>query len=354
MFLALGPAHPLWPGPQQLVLRLAGELIVDVEYRDASDEEGLGQQVSRGDAARALATLQRVVPQHAVAHGLALCQALEQAADVVAPPRAAYLRSALAELERLHAHTRVVAQLLSIMGLARRQAALSQIASQARDVLHAVAGERPTELLAPGGLRNEPRDARQQVAGQQLPLIEQTLYAFIDRLIDDRLLLRRCVDVGVLSKTAAEQFGVRGPLARASGIARDVRVDHPYAAYDRLTPTALTQQGGDVYARIVLLLLEAFESVKLARRALEALPDGPFAAPLPGAAQQARGESRVEAPLGQLRYVVVVEGERLQSVQIDAPRPLDRLLARTLLDRALVDNGLLIAASVAPVVGIAP
>ncbi|MFN8569048.1 MAG: hypothetical protein U0Z44_16370 [Kouleothrix sp.] len=78
----------------------------------------------------------------------------------------------------------------------------------------------------------------------------------------------------MLPRAAAEQFGVRGPLARASGVARDARADQPYADYARLEFKPITQEGGDVYARLILLLLEAYESVKLVEQALANLPAG--------------------------------------------------------------------------------
>jgi Ni,Fe-hydrogenase III large subunit len=144
-----------------------------------------------------------------------------------------------------------------------------------------------------------------------------------DRLIDHRPLLARTVEIGMLPRAAAEQFGVRGPLARASGVARDARADQPYADYARLEFKPITQEGGDVYARLILLLLEAYESVKLVEQALANLPAGEWRGGLPD--DLAAGEV---------------------SAAIDAPRQLDRLLARTLLSNALIDNVVAIIASV--------
>jgi Ni,Fe-hydrogenase III large subunit len=194
----------------------------------------------------------------------------------------------------------------------------------------------------------------------QLPLvlINRTWMALDDRTIPILLvldlanwlfvLLARTIEVGGLPRAAAEQFGVRGPLARASGIARDARSDHPYAGYSRLAFKPITQDGGDVYARLMLLLLEAYESVKLIEQALKELAEGQSHGELPEELPVGQGASAVEGPHGLIRYVVESDGRRLTRVRIDTPRQLDRLLARTLLSDALIDNAVAIIASTDP------
>lgn len=350
ILIVLGPSHPQWPGPQQLMLRITGEVVGEVDYR-FEEADDLAQKLGRGDAEQALHALRGHLPRAGVAHALALCLAVEQIAGVVAPPRAAFLRCVAAELERLIDHVDVVALLMEIMGLERRRRELSGLSDAARAALAELAGPEPAALPAPGGLRSNLTEGRRERVQAQLADVEQGLYRFIDRIIENQLLLQRSVGIGLLSRAAAEQFGVRGPVARASGIPRDVRLDQPYAGYADLQPRLITQDGGDVYARLILLLLEAFESAKVAGRGLAELPDGEWVFQLPPELPRGQGVVQVEAPAGALRYQVEGHGARLQHVQIDAPRQLDRLLARTLLDRALVDNSLLIVASVAPFVG---
>jgi ech hydrogenase subunit E len=138
---------------------------------------------------------------------------------------------------------------------------------------------------------------------------------------------------------------VRGPLARASGIGRDLRVDQPYGWYASLPIRVITQEGGDVYARLVVLLLEAYESLKLAEQILRDLPSGACIGGIPAEFGPGSGSSGVEGPLGPIRYQLEGGGSRLTGVVVETPRLLDRLLVRTLLAGALVDNVAAIIAS---------
>jgi len=344
--LALSPAAPAWRAGQRLLLQVDGETVADVDYRPAGDQ--LRPVVAPIDPLPAIYAAGRRCDSCGFAHALALCQTIEQLAGLAPPPRAAVLRLAAAELERAAAHLDALAALLDALGLAAGAARLAEVAGEARAALTGLAGPAPAELLLPGGLAHNLAEATHADLRQQVARLSRRLFQLADRTIDQRPLLARTVEVGALSRDAALQFGLRGPIARAAGLSADVRVDAPYAAYAELAPAVITQEGGDAYARLVVLLLEALESVKLVERALRDLPEGAWegvAAP-----QLARGEARaeVEAPRGGLIYQVGSDGRRLTAVlAVPAPQ-LDRLLARALIGRARLDDAALIALSTAP------
>jgi Ni,Fe-hydrogenase III large subunit len=344
--LALGPFHPAWRGPQRFVLRLSGERIADIEYYDDFNERGCAERLPRLDLPQALQLVTRVCGACSFAHSLAFCQALEQLCDIAVSERAMLLRCAAAELERLGSHLQAAATVFRALGMDPRADTLDSLCQQAREGLHLMGGARVIpDICLPGGLRRDlPARAREDLL-VMLPKLNRALYRFIDRTIDHRALLARTIEVGALPRSAAEQFGVRGPLARASGIARDTRADHPYAGYARLDFRPIIQEGGDVYARLLLLLLEAYESVKLAEQALEQLPEGLAQGALPEDLPAGQGSGVAEGPRGMIRYVIESDGRRITSARIDAPRQIDRLLARTLLSGALIDNAVAIVAS---------
>jgi Ni,Fe-hydrogenase III large subunit len=163
-----------------------------------------------------------------------------------------------------------------------------------------------------------------------------------------RPLLARTVDVGVISQSAAAQFGLAGPLARAAGLGADLRRDAPYAAYGELQPDVAPQEGGDVYARLLVLLLESLESLKLVERAARELPEGPWRGELPEALPAGAATAAVEAPRGPLRYSVESDGRRIVAVTAQVAPQLDRLLARTALAQAALDDAALIIVSTDP------
>jgi ech hydrogenase subunit E len=344
--LALGPFHPLWRGPQRFDLKLNGERIADVEYQDGFNERGCAERLPRLDLPQALHLVTRICGTCSFAHSLAFCQALEQLCEIAVNERAAALRCVAAELERIASHLAAAAMILRALGMDGYAIELDGPRELALQSLQSISGARVVpDLCGTGGLRRDISTAEREALLVASPKLNRALYRLADRLIDHRMLLARTIEVGALPKAAAEQFGVHGPLARASGIARDARADHPYAGYPHLAFEPITQEGGDVYARLILLLLEAYESVKLIEQALKDLPEGSARGELPEELAAGQASSAVEGPRGLIRYTLESDGRRLTRARIDTPRQLDRLLVRTLLAGALVDNAVAILAS---------
>jgi ech hydrogenase subunit E len=169
----------------------------------------------------------------------------------------------------------------------------------------------------------------------------------IDRLIRQRAFTRRVVGVGALHQEAAENLGLAGPAGRASGIQRDLRVDAPYAAYAEVKVAQVTQTGGDTYARIMLLLLEAYDSMRSVQDLLEHLPEDEAVGYLLHELPAGRAVVAVEAPAGPLRYTLHSDGTRLSTIAIDAIGAPSRLVWRALLAGQLVEDAAIIVASVA-------
>jgi NADH-quinone oxidoreductase subunit D len=98
----------------------------------------------------------------------------------------------------------------------------------------------------------------------------------IDGLLTrNRIFVDRTKGIGVLSKADAISFGATGPIARASGVVRDLRKDEPYLAYPDLEFNVICAQGGDCYARFLVRMREMRESIKIIEQALDNLPGGP-------------------------------------------------------------------------------
>ncbi len=337
--LALGPFHPFWRGPQRFVLNIDGEHVTDVQYSDGYNERGCAERLTRLDLPQALHLVTRICGVCSFAHSLAFCQALEQLCGIAVPERAAYFRIVTAEFERIVSHLQTAAAILEALGMEQRASALVQIREVALHMQKLFSGGRVIpDMCLPGGIKRDVTSQRVEELLVVLLKLNRVLYQETDELVEHRALLGRTVGVGTLPRAAAEQFGVRGPLGRAAGVARDARIDHPYAAYGQLDVRITMQEGGDVYARLMLLLLESLESIRLAEQALQELPEGAWQGAFPDELRTGQGSGVVEAPRGLLRYTLESDGRKLTQVRIDTPRQIDRLLARTLLSGALIDN----------------
>lgn len=345
--LTLKPDAPAFARPQRFVLKVEGERIADVEYRPDLDDEAPLARLERRDFREIIATATRICPDCRIAHGLALCHAIEALVETPAPPCAERLRLAAAELERAASHLTTLAAVFRILALAPLAQTCADDATAIRAALHTLTGGDPAAWLRPGGLEREP-DATTWKALAEVAALLARLFPLAERTIAGRMLLARTVEIGVISATAATQYGLAGPLARAAGLSADLRRDAPYGAYAELTPELALQEGGDVHARIAVLFLETLESLRLVQRVAEERQEGAVAARLPETAPPAAASAAVEAPRGPLRYHVVSDGRQISEIRVQSAPQLDRLLARTVLVNAALDDAALIVVSTDP------
>lgn len=345
--LPLGPFHAAMRSPQRIVLRAAGDTIQDIEYRDGYTSRSIAERVRRADLARSYPLINRICGVHSHHQALAWTMALETLAGLAVPPRAQILRTVAAELERAAAHLQHTAIVFELLGLGQVQRQLVGLREWVLTSMQHLTGHRlVVDYARPGGvqvdLTNEERAAIQRLVRRPADV----LYRLIDRTIRRRALTRRVVGMGSLQQAAAANLGLAGPAGRASGIQRDLRVDAPYAAYAEIKPAQVTQTGGDTYARIMLLLLEAYDSLQLVLHLLEDVPEGDWQGEVIERLPAGQAEASVEAPSGPLRYQIASDGTRLTALTIEAIGVPHRLAWRALLAGQLVEDAAIIVASV--------
>jgi Ni,Fe-hydrogenase III large subunit len=156
------------------------------------------------------------------------------------------------------------------------------------------------DRVVPGGAAADLDAAGAQALREEARRLEAELLVLRGIYYDHSGLQDRCISCGRLAPATAAALGVVGLAARASGLAMDARLHPGYAPYDRLQPRVASHRNGDVAARIVVRFEEIFESLKLSRRILDALPDGAVLAPLTEAPAGARGIGRVEGWRGEV------------------------------------------------------
>ncbi len=334
--LILGPNHPLLRPPQRCVLQLDGEHVRDIEYRDTTPDSDPGAVMIGYPVVAASARMIAAARVTPAAHALAFCAAVETALVRAVPPAAAHLRLVLLECERALAHLGNAAQMLMAIGLDHDAATLRDCVTNLDTSLAAGTGFAAVTIV-PGGIEYVPDDTLLRT----VTVIQPRVYRVAERLIVARGVLARTVGIGVLRPEAVVQFGTSGPLARASGDAEDLRTaDVRYSEYGF---QRATQPGGDVHARLVVLLLEAVEALRLVDQMLRRAEVIPPVAALTVAS--GAGSAVVESAYGPLGWTVAIEQGLVTRATPQLPRALDRLLARTLLVDAYVDDTIAILAS---------
>ena len=167
-----------------------------------------------------------------VAHALAYCQAVEAAAACIVPRRASFLRVLLAEMERLYNHLYYLGHLCHTTTLKVGEAQGKLLAERAKQINAKLTGSRfLRSILTAGGLRRDLSPKAWLSAELEALREEYSVYARHLESTDSHL--DRLITTGVLDQRVAFDQGATGPIQRASGFDRDLRRDHPYAAYQR-------------------------------------------------------------------------------------------------------------------------
>jgi len=162
-------------------------------------------------------------------------------------------------------------------------------------------------MFKPGGVRRDIKAEDIPPVIKKLDSMVPTLEMIKKAVIDDPVLHARTKGIGILTKEEAINYCALGPTSRASGIARDVRKDSPYGAYDKIEWEMIIAKNGDVFDKVVVRILEVFESIKIMKECLLNLPKGEIDLNIksipPG-----EGIGHIEAPRGETFHFVKSDG----------------------------------------------
>lgn len=310
--LPVGPFFPVLEEPAYWRLFVEGETIVGCDTRLFYNHRGiekLGDSVLTYNEIPYLA--ERICGICGFIHSTCYCQAVEKAAGIEVPPRARYIRTIMLELERIHSHLLWLGIAGHIIGFETVLMQTWRIREPVMWLCEAISGNRKTYgMNTVGGVRRDlPNELRPQLL-DTIANVEKEVIAVRDAIVGDSVLRARTEGVGIVTNESARSVCVVGPPARASGVAIDARLDHPYAAYNEVPPRIVTQEAGDTWARVVVRVGELVESIRLVREALSALPEGPICADVCEQIPPGRvGVSVVEAPRGEAIHFVMTGGD---------------------------------------------
>ncbi|MCF3946111.1 NADH-quinone oxidoreductase subunit C [Acidiphilium sp. AL] len=318
-FLPFGPVRAGVVESAEFTFFYIGEAILHYVPHLFLKHRGMEERFVGCDIETGAVLAERVSAVGSAAHALAYSQAIEAACRVTVPDRALYQRVIIVELERLYNHLHYLGHLADTTTLKVGHAEGVLLAERVKQINARVTGSRFLRgAIAPGGLR---RILDTDRLSETLDALREPIRRYIARLDRSESYFDRLATTGPLPRAVAFDQGATGPIARASGLDRDLRRDHPYAAYadDNLNLTVAGHQDGDANARARVRIAEIDASITMIRRALAVLPDGPIRVPCPPVAQsEALGWA--ESPRGTLIYAVHFDAAgRLARVKIKSP-----------------------------------
>ena len=316
--LPFGPIRADVVESLELIFFYVGEHILHLHPQLFFKHRGMEKRFEGRSLPSAAVLAERVSGVGSVAHALAFCQAVERAAACVVPPRARMLRTLLAELERLYNHLHYLGHLANTTTLKVGEAEGKLLEERAKQLNGRLTGSRFLRgMLIPGGLRRG-LDPKPWLS-EELEKLRTEIATYVTMLENTNSHLDRLITTGVLPHQIAFDEGATGPIQRASGFDRDLRRDHPYAAYHQVPFEIPVRASGDAHARAQVRIAEIDAGIGIIQRVLLLLADGPvFMECLPAAGSEGLGWA--ESPRGSLFYAVHFGHDgRIARVKIKSP-----------------------------------
>jgi ech hydrogenase subunit E len=305
----IGPQHPALKEPGHFQFTVDGEIVTGASVRLGYVHRGIEKAVETRSWVQNLYLLERICGICSHIHATAYCLGVEQLAEVQAPPRAQAIRVLIAELERIHSH-------FLWLGVAAHEAGFETLfmyswrdREAVMDLLEELTGNRvnySANIL--GGVKFDIHDRDRDAILGVVNFLEERTQHYQRIVKTDTILMQRIRNIGVTTNQHAHQLGLVGPTARASNVARDVRVDAPYAAYPEFPVRIVLHEAGDLQARFLVRIEELFESYRVIRTILDQLPPGELRVRMPRRVKAGETVSRVEAPRGELFYFIKSNG----------------------------------------------
>ncbi len=275
--LNFGPQHPATHTTLRLILTLDGERVVKAVphigylhsgFEKLGEELDFNQYVTIADRMNYLSPLANEIAWH---------HAVEKLLDIELTPRCKYVRTICAELMRLHDHLLNVGTCALDLGAFTAFLYGFYQREKIYDIVELASGQRfHTSYTRVGGVlfdvNNHWVDQVRDFCRGFRPVHDE-MHKLLTR---NRIFIERVQGVGYLSREDAINMGVTGPLARASGVVRDLRKDEPYLAYPDFDFKVIASKGGDCYARYLVRMEEMLESLKIIEQAIENIPAGPI------------------------------------------------------------------------------
>jgi Ni,Fe-hydrogenase III large subunit/Ni,Fe-hydrogenase III component G len=307
--IPVGPIHAGIIEPGHFRFSVVGEKVLRLEERLGYAHKGIDRRFQDFTVDTGHRLAGRCSGDSTVAYAWAYAQAAESVLAVVVPPRARWLRALMLESERIANH---LGDLGALGNDAAFGFALTHFSRLREDWLRAcdrAFGHRlMMDRVVPGGVAGDlAGESRRRIAFLS-EAVEREARTMRDIYDEHSGLQDRFITAGRVTPDLARALGLVGLAGRASGQARDLRVDFPAEPYDRLSVKIATHPAGDVAARVRVRYEELFESLRLVRAIVDGLPEGDVRVELPDARAGAFGVGWVEGWRGEV-FVAIEAGE---------------------------------------------
>ena len=306
--VAVGPVHAGVIEPGHFRFQCHGEDVLHLEIMLGYQHRGVEPLLLHPHPVRAIMAAETIAGDASIAHATAYAGALEGLADVEPSGRANMVRAVALELERLANHVGDLGALSLDVGYLPSASYLGRLRGDYLNLTLEVCGNRfGRNLVRPGGVAFDIEVPRAAAMREKLDKLRRELLPVLDLMFASASVLARFEGTGVVSRETAEEIGLVGPAARASGLEVDVRHDHPTGAFRFYSIPVASEPAGDVYSRAAIRWVEIQRSLVFLDDVLKAEWEGELRRPLGALRPDAFAIGVSESWRGEVMHVAMTD-----------------------------------------------
>ena len=324
MTLNIGPQHPSTHGVLRLVAKVDGEKISSVEPVLGYMHRGYEKLAEVRTYPQITTLVNRIDWVSGFANEIPFIAATEKLMEIEVPERAQHIRLILTEMARIASHfvfngayaLEIGALSPMFLAMEDRERVLDLIESVTGGRFHPnfnrIGGVKPAAGAGP----TTKKDIQDLPAGfyEETKIVMEKVLEGVERFENlvggNEVFKARTQNVGIISKEMCEDYGVSGPILRASGVKFDLRTQTNFLPYDKFDFEIPVGENGDCYDRWYVRLIEMRESARIILQAIDSMPSGSLQAKVPKVIKVPKGQSyvRTENPKGEMGFHVISEG----------------------------------------------
>jgi NADH-quinone oxidoreductase subunit D/NADH-quinone oxidoreductase subunit C/D len=312
-FINMGPQHPSTHGVLRFVVSLQGEIVQRLEPHLGYIHRGIEKMCEKDTYMQIIHLTDRLDYLSAHMNNEAVCLAVENALEIEIPERVKYIRTIMAELQRINSHQ------LWWCSMGMDLGALTTFFYGLRDREHILdifeettGGRLLLSYNTPGGVMYDIHPNFQKRVREFLKYFRKKLPEYDQLLTGNVIFQNRTKGIGKLSIEDAINYGITGPAARGSGYSCDIRKKSPYSAYPYVKFKEILLEDGDTLSRYKVRIAEMWESMNIIEQLIDNIPEGPYAAKMKAVVKLPVGEyyQRVETSRGELGVYIISNGNK--------------------------------------------
>lgn len=272
-----GPQHPAAHGVLRLILDMDGEIIKRADPHIGLLHRGTEKLIEYKTYTQAVPYFDRLDYVSPMSYEHCFSMAVEKLLGCTIPLRASFIRVLFCEITRIMNHLlNITTQALDVGAMTPLLWMFEEREKMMGFYERASGSRMHANYIRPGGVASDIDNELVQDISRFIDDLPTKLKDMEALLTENRIFKQRLVDIGIMNKEQAIEWGFSGPMLRASGIAWDLRKSQPYEIYDQLEFNIPIGKTGDCYDRYLVRVYEIYESIKIIRQSIDKLPSGPF------------------------------------------------------------------------------